>query len=56
MPSSKQRMLKNIFMILVSTFMKVIHIKLANKRLEITMFEISWQNFLRKIALLLNNK
>lgn len=56
MSSSKQRMLENIFMIFMSAFMEIIHIKLSNERLEIAMLEISRKNFLSEIALLLNNK
>lgn len=38
--------LKNALVILVSYFVKIIHVELAHKRREVAMTEVYWQNFL----------
>jgi hypothetical protein len=54
--SSELFMLKNVFILLISNFMKIVHIELSYERGKISMPEVNWENHLLKMFNISNNK
>jgi hypothetical protein len=49
-------MLKDVFILLISNFVEVIHVELPYKRREVSMSKVSWQNLLLEALNIQNRK
>jgi hypothetical protein len=54
--SSELFMFENVFILLVSDFMEIIHVELPDKGGEISMSEVNWENDLLKLFNVSDNK
>jgi len=56
MPFFKQEVFKSVLLVLLTSFVEIVHVQLSDKRRVIVVSKIDWKNSIRKLFDFLDNK